>query len=92
MTSDHDPAGPELPPEVLQAVKAGRKIEAIKLLRGATGMGLANAKVLIDAAARRHGVQREYPSMTDVSSSPLGLIKLLLFVISAYLAYRHFLG
>ena len=43
----------ELPPEVVMAITQGRKIEAIKLLREATGLGLANAKVLVDRAVRR---------------------------------------
>lgn len=41
----------DLPPEVLRAIAQGRKIEAIKLLRESTGIGLANAKVLVDRAA-----------------------------------------
>ena len=35
-------------PSVVAAIKAGRKIEAIKLLREATGLGLKEAKDLVD--------------------------------------------
>lgn len=38
-----------LPGNVLDALKLGRTVEAIKLLREATGMGLAEAKSLVDA-------------------------------------------
>lgn len=38
-----------LPPDVVEALKLGRPIEAIKRLRKATGMGLAEAKALVDA-------------------------------------------
>jgi ribosomal protein L7/L12 len=41
-----------LPPEVLAALQAGRQVEAIKLLRQSTGLGLTEAKQLIDAHAR----------------------------------------
>ena len=51
----------ELPPQVMHALKAGRKIEAIKLLREARGIGLAEAKDTVDSvlltkppAARPH--------------------------------------
>lgn len=39
-----------LPPEVTQALMAGNKIEAIRLLRARTGMGLKEAKDAVDAA------------------------------------------
>lgn len=40
---------PPLPPQVQQALQRGNQIEAIKLLRAATGLGLKEAKQLIDA-------------------------------------------
>ncbi|MBI3148645.1 MAG: ribosomal protein L7/L12 [Betaproteobacteria bacterium] len=43
---------PKIPREVQAAWDAGNKIEAIKLLREATGLGLAEAKSLLDAAAQ----------------------------------------
>lgn len=41
-----------LPPDVVEAWKSGHKIEAIKRLREATGLGLAEAKAAIDALDR----------------------------------------
>ncbi len=41
----------ELPHEVMRAIAAGRKIEAIKLLREQTGMGLIEAKDIVDSVA-----------------------------------------
>lgn len=38
-----------LPPQVLEALRRGNKIEAIKHLREATKLGLAEAKGVIDA-------------------------------------------
>lgn len=42
-----------LPAEALAALKQGRKIEAIKHYRQATGAGLAEAKDVIEEAERR---------------------------------------
>ena len=60
----------ELPLEVIEAIRQGRKVEAIKLLREAKGLGLANAKVLVERAWRSHGPVRELPSFAD---QPRGL-------------------
>ncbi len=42
----------QLPPDVLKALESGRTIDAIKRLRKATGLGLAEAKAVIDAHKR----------------------------------------
>ena len=42
------PSQTPLPPEVLSALKAGNTIEAIKHLRQSTGLGLKEAKAIID--------------------------------------------
>ena len=47
-TSSAQRAVRELPPQVLAALAKGQKIEAITLLRQATGLGLREAKELID--------------------------------------------
>jgi hypothetical protein len=39
----------DLPPQVMHALKAGRKVEAIKLLREARGIGLLEAKEAVDS-------------------------------------------
>jgi len=39
-----------LPPDVVDALRQGNKIEAIKRLRAAIGVGLAEAKAVVDAA------------------------------------------
>lgn len=77
----------DLPANVLEAVKAGRRLEAIHLLRDAYDMGLANAKVMVDTAARRHGVPTVAPALVKVRSIPFGLLKLLLLALMAYGAY-----
>ena len=47
-------AAGELAPEVVQALNSGRKIEAIKLHRERTGLGLAEAKDAVEEFERRY--------------------------------------
>jgi hypothetical protein len=80
----------QLPQDVIRAIEKGRKIEAIKLLRESTGIGLANAKVLVDRAWGTHGPQKTVPSaITDTSVSPsvLKSVLLALILIGFYFFY-----
>ena len=77
----------KLSAQVLNAIHVGRKIEAIKLLREERGLGLKEAKQIVDAYAAANPqlvVQRG-------SGSGLGVI-MIIFVIAAlaYTAYRVF--
>lgn len=49
----HAPAvsGPPVSPEVVQLALAGKKIQAIKVLREQTGLGLKESKDIVDALA-----------------------------------------
>ncbi|NOR19801.1 MAG: hypothetical protein GQ538_06895 [Xanthomonadales bacterium] len=52
----------ELPPGIIRAIEAGRKIEAIKLLRTERGIDLKEAKTIIDhemAAYRKANPEAE---------------------------------
>ncbi len=42
---------------VIEALRSGRKIEAIKLYRAETGCGLKEAKDAVEELARRHGLE-----------------------------------
>jgi ribosomal protein L7/L12 len=62
MPTSKDP----LPPQVQSALRAGSAIEAIKLLRDATGLSLKEAKDRIDAEARQGNTTAQatqYPQM-----------------------------
>ena len=82
----------ELPQDVVDAIKNGQKIEAIRLLRVASGLGLANAKVLVDAGARRHGVVTTHPAMSTKGGSSIGLLKGLILLLLMFGAYQYFLA
>jgi len=82
----------DLPADVLKAIEKGRKIEAIKLLREATGIGLANAKVLVDRAANRHAAKNPAPVIVDESGSGTPLLKMLFLATLIFALYHFFLA
>lgn len=82
----------ELPPDVIRAIEQGRKIEAIKLLQEATGLGLANAKVLVDKAARHRGPKTAMPGYVDEQNNVRSLLKTLLLVLLAFAAWRYYMN
>jgi hypothetical protein len=77
----------ELSAQVLNAIHAGRKIDAIKLLRKERGLGLKEAKDIVDAYTMANPqlvVQRR-------SSGGTGAIMVVLAIAAAaYAAYRFF--
>jgi hypothetical protein len=51
---EFDPYG-DVAPEIAQALERGKKIEAIKLYRAASGVGLKEAKEFVEELQRRGG-------------------------------------
>ena len=82
----------ELPIEVIEAVRQGRKIEAIKILQDSKGIGLANAKVLVERAWRTHGPAREIPTFKDEPRALSMLAKLLVTMMAVLAAYYFVTG
>ncbi len=75
-----------LPAEVIAAINSGHKIQAIKLLREAKGLGLAEAKDAVDDYIRAN------PSLVQRKSSSGGvLVYVILFGLLTYVAYQ-FIG
>jgi ribosomal protein L7/L12 len=86
MTIEPDP---DLPSDVIDAIRANRKIDAIKRLREHRGMGLKEAKHVVEAYAR------ENPQATTVAphqaESGVGRIVVIAIAMgAAYVAYRYF--
>lgn len=79
----------ELPPDVVKAITQGRKIEAINLLREATGLGLANAKVLVDRAALRYA-QLNPASMAMTEESNTGRLLGMMLVLAVVFAFYQY--
>ena len=79
----------ELPDDVIAALRANRKIEAIKRLREARGIGLKEAKDAVDAYERNNpGVAGSTPELRESGANPLFILVIL--GIAGYLAYRFF--
>jgi len=82
----------QIPADVIRAIEDGRKIEAIKLLREATGLGLANAKVLVDRASRLHGPKKPtHSAVTEDAGSGKLLVSLVAVMVLAA-AYFFYIG
>lgn len=75
---------------VVEAVDKGRIVEAIKLYRAETGVGLREAKDAIDTLRRErqpgHGAAR-MPGITTVEGGAGGLLKLIVIIAVLVAAY-----
>jgi len=82
---------PELPIEVIDAIRANRKIEAIKLLREHWGMGLKEAKQAVDDYVRNN--PQEEPQETAMRApqpeTSYGRFILVGVFLVGYLIYRY---
>jgi hypothetical protein len=78
---------------VVAAVDKDRIVEAIKLLRAETGVGLREAKTEIDRLRRerqqQHGVPR-MPGITTVEGGAGGLLKLIVIIAVLVAVYVFF--
>lgn len=71
-----------LTPDAIGALRRGNKIEAIKLTRAATGLGLKEAKDCVDAWAAAHPDQIPRPTGTSAG----GLMTLLALIAAVIVA------
>ncbi len=77
---------PELESDVLAALNSGKKVTAIKLLRAHRGIGLKEAKMLVDGMSvdTNAGVSRE-------GSSIKGLVNGVVLAVVVFVIYKLFL-
>jgi len=77
-------ANPQLPPGVLEALRQGNKIEAIRLLRQSTKMGLAESKALVEMLDKAKGMIGAVQAVANVAqaakagrvANPVGPVKM----------------
>lgn len=76
---------PELEADVLAALNSGKKVTAIKLLRAHRGIGLKEAKMLVDGLPvdSKVGVSRE-------GSSLKGLVNGVVLAVIVFVIYKVF--
>ena len=72
-----DPQYEDIPTDALLAIQSGRKLTAVKILREQTGMGLTEAKSLVDRVSRDVG--KKTPRMA-AGKEDSGLLRLLVIV------------
>lgn len=75
MSDESNSLDPLVEEQVADLCRAGRKLDAIKALREATGMGLKESKEAVEALARRHGI--------EMQSTGCGTAVLLVAIVSA---------
>ncbi|MGE6451255.1 ribosomal protein L7/L12 [Shewanella baltica] len=77
----------ELEPEVVAAIRSGHKIEAIKKLREVRGLGLKEAKDLVDLYCSQNNIESVSTSVsTSGSTASLGLV--ILISVIGFLLYQ----
>lgn len=79
----------EIPAEVLVAISAGDRIEAIRLVREHTGLGLGPSKRIVDALEKRQSSTPpgSMPEFTEVGGSR-GLVVIVAACVVAWLLYQ----
>jgi len=80
-------AAPDLPDTVVSAIRANRKIEAIKILRDERGLGLKEAKHEVEAYMRANPSAVPPPSPLRLSGAN-PLVMLVILALAGYLIYR----
>ena len=79
----------ELPSDVIDAINAGRKIDAIKLLREHRNLGLTEAKHIVDVYVQENA-QLKTTRHSRAESSVTRVVLLVIVIAAAYGAYRYF--
>ncbi len=71
-----------IPPEAVGHLTRGHLIEAIKATRGATGLGLKEAKDVVDAYLREHhSIRQQYNEANTGARGSLGWIMLAVILV-----------
>lgn len=78
----------DLPPSAVEALRRGRKLEAIKLLRSERGLDLKQAKDLVDAFVEEQPSLRKSLRMPRVDSGIARLLIVAALIAAAIVAYR----
>ena len=80
----------EISDQVIAAIDAGRKIEAIKVLREESGLGLKEAKDVVDSLTRtRRGESGATSGMVEEGGAG-GMIKMVVVIAVILVVYFYF--
>lgn len=73
----------ELPADVIAEIESNRKVNAIKLLRSQQGIGLKEAKQIVDSYMEKH----PFGSRLGPSESEGGIGRIFVLVIGVFVIY-----
>lgn len=85
----------DMAPTILAALASGRKIEAIKLLRDATGLGLREARIIVEQLESDYEAGKPSPPPAPGFSEEGGVKSLVVIAVAlvvGYLLYRYLTG
>lgn len=82
----------ELSPEIYQHLSSGRKIEAIKLIREETGLGLREAKDLADALSEHRAAPDPFAPAMKEEGGAGGMAAIVIAILIAVAVYVFFLS
>ena len=80
----------EISDDVIAAVDKGRKIEAIKILRDETGLGLKEAKDVVDRLARSRKGESGVTSSMQEEGGAGGMIRMVVLIAIILGVYFYF--
>ena len=84
---EHEPVDPTLSVAAVSALQRGNKIEAIKLVRGERGIGLKDAKDIVEAYLGAHPSLQTSLGAAQGESNRRALWWLAVFIAGAILVY-----
>jgi ribosomal protein L7/L12 len=80
----------EVSDDVIAAVDAGRKIDAIKILRAGAGLGLAEAKDVVERIARSRKGESGETSMMPEEGGASGMVRMIVAIVTILVVYFYF--
>ena len=80
---------PVIPNEALQALRSGQLIDAIKITREKTGLGLKESKDLVDQYLKEHPQEQAYiqEQLAQRSRGGIKIIVLMMFILAILVWY-----
>ncbi|ENW08388.1 ribosomal protein L7/L12 [Acinetobacter beijerinckii] len=80
---------PVIPNEALQALRSGQLIDAIKITREKTGLGLKESKDLVDQYLKEHPQEQAHiqEQLAQRSRGGIKIIVLMMFILAILIWY-----
>ncbi|MEM8817840.1 MAG: hypothetical protein AAFX56_20820 [Pseudomonadota bacterium] len=84
----------KLSPATQSAIASGKKVQAIRLVVEETGLGLREAKAVVETLMQQHGTGPDTPAAPGFSEEggAGGILAIVVAVVLAYLVYRFFVA